>query len=605
MSMPIGFASKVSLFSMRRRLIRTILSLIPCVLLIAVMFIGSTIPNGLVNEIDEKVLKNAESRQEIVVLDSYLFSTPDFSKTGGNGPQDMSFNNEAFDLATKAPQVAEVYPQFGQADGVIESLGNVRAANVAMAGTSPEFAKLYTPESFAFVEGQPIPILINPNQIGAQEYQWNGATTFELDYGNIADAETKMGYTTLKESDDLVGSTFTAEFGAFPGYPLVFEEQSMSSGFGPPKSKIIQLTNDDRSILDRRVNEIYGSYWDLNQLRTPIKLEFKIVGMVKGQNTPIATMIPNDAVPYIWNKIYQRQASARSAKTIDKELLSTDPKKIEVREGKLATNGFGNYSQSIFKDPSVSAWQVDISSIGIPGLLVESTKNSRGQNEYRELAKTVITADNFDQTAAIVRLNSADEREAYVKYLNDNNLSYYDNSPLGLIKGVRKGANIFVTWLTIILGSIVALILLTTVSRFVADSRKEIGVWRAIGATRLDITKLVLVRMSMLLVFGIGFGVVVGYGISALLSGVIANQVNEASSSINPYGTGGNFIGSIVLSFLGGVVPNIEASKLLATNWQLLGSRLGLLALITLVVGLIPALRAARISPVTAMRDSE
>ena len=77
MAMPLGFATKVSLFSMRKRIIRTILSLLPCVLLIAVMFIGSTIPNGLVNELDSEILSKAQSRQEYVSLDSYLFSQPD------------------------------------------------------------------------------------------------------------------------------------------------------------------------------------------------------------------------------------------------------------------------------------------------------------------------------------------------------------------------------------------------------------------------------------------------------------------------------------------------------------------------------------------------
>ena len=141
-----------------------------------------------------------------------------------------------------------------------------------------------------------------------------------------------------------------------------------------------------------------------------------------------------------------------------------------------------------------------------------------------------------------------------------------------------------------------------------ADSRKEIGVWRAIGATRLDITKLVLVRMSLLLGFGIVAGVVIGYGISYLLAHSLAASFNTATGGFNPYaqpsGASG-IVSSIVISLLGGSVPKLEITHLLATNWGLLLSRLGILSLITLVIGLIPALRASRISPVTAIRDSE
>jgi ABC-type antimicrobial peptide transport system permease subunit len=123
---------------------------------------------------------------------------------------------------------------------------------------------------------------------------------------------------------------------------------------------------------------------------------------------------------------------------------------------------------------------------------------------------------------------------------------------------------------------------------------------------RIDITKLVLVRMSILLLFGIVAGVLVGYGLSALIARGIVSSVNEAAGSVNPYAMGGgNFIGQIVVSMLGGEVPKLELVKLLSPNWGLLGSRLGILAGITLVVGLIPALRASRISPVTAIRDSE
>ena len=73
MAMPLGFATRVSLFSMRKRIIRTILSLLPCVLLIAIMFIGSTIPNGFVRELDEKVLQKAQDRQQYLVLDQFLY----------------------------------------------------------------------------------------------------------------------------------------------------------------------------------------------------------------------------------------------------------------------------------------------------------------------------------------------------------------------------------------------------------------------------------------------------------------------------------------------------------------------------------------------------
>ncbi len=607
MAMPLGFATRVSLFSMRKRIIRTILSLLPCVLLIAIMFIGSTIPNGFVRELDEKVLQKAQDRQQYLVLDQFMFSQPEFSSATQSGPPPTTFNQEKYDLATQSPYVDTVYPQQGSISGLASQIGNVPNVTLSMSGTNAEFAKLYTPDDFTYIEGQPIPILINPTSIGSMSYNWDGKETLEIDFSNSKDAETKQVYQTLRDAEKLIGQTFSMEFGKFPGYPEAFDNMQFSGGFGAPKSKLTKLTTSDKEILDKRVQEIYGSYWDLNKLKAPIMQEFKVVGILTGQNSGSAGMIPNDAIPGLWNKLTQRQLSARTAKVLDKELLAGDQGKIEVVDGFVGDGSFFGYSSSTWqKDPSVSAWQVDISQVSIPGLLVESAKNARGQSEYREFPPTTLTLKNFRKSGAVVKLKSADDREKYTKFLNDNGLFYFDNSPVAIIKSIRNGANIFVTWLTIILGTIVALILLTTVSRFVADSRKEIGVWRAIGAMRMDITKLVLVRMTILLLFGIAAGIAVGYGLSALIASAMVQSVNEVAGSVNPYATGGgNFIGMIVLSMLGGEVPKLELVKLLSPNWGLLGSRLGILALITLLIGLIPALRAARISPVTAIRDSE
>lgn len=607
MSMPLGFSTKVSLFSMRRRWIRTTLSLIPCVLLIAVLFVGSTVPNGLVGELDNKLLKEAESRQEIVRLDAFMFNQPEMSSSyASSGPSAMQFNQEVYDTATKSEYIKEVYPQYGAASGVVSSLGNVTNGTLTMLGTSPEFAQLYTKEDFKYEPGQPIPILLSANGVNGQQYNWEGKNTLDLDYSNGKDVEKKIQYQRLKDAEKLIGKTFTVDIGTFPQYPEAFEE-SVGGGFGSPKMKLTKVTEKDKEILDKRVNEIYGPYWNVAQLRQPTNYTFKVVGVLAGMDT-YDQYIPNDASVAIWNTLYQRQVNARTAKVLDKEFLSKETAKTEVKDGSLAIDPYaamGYASPSWQKDKGSSAWQVPLNGVGIPGLLVESSKNARGENVYKEHRLAAITKDNFKPTAATVRLHSPDDREKYISYLKDNNLQYYDSSPLGIIRSVRSWSNTIVTWLTIILGAIVALILVTTVSRFVADSRREIGVWRAIGATRLDIAQLVLTRTGILILLGIGAGVLIGFAISAYLATVIADQFATATNGFDPYSSQGGIVGTLVISLLGGNVPALEASNILRPDWGLLLSRLGLLTLITLFVALLPAWRASRISPVTAIRDSE
>lgn len=602
MSMPLGFATKVSIFSMRRRLVRTIISLIPCVLLIAIMVVGSTIPNGIVNELDKKVLQSAESRQELVTLPPQTFTQPKFS--GGSGGPTFDFNQKLYDSATTAKQVEKVYPQYGLIAGRAAQIGNVPSPTITLNGASPELAKLYTGAPFAYTPGQPIPLLLSATNVYGMAYNWNGANTLELDYSDPKWLETKMQNHLLKDAEKLVGKTFELSFGGFPIFPEAFEQSTENSG--APKSKLTKLTDKDIKILERRVKELYGPYWDIAKLKEPLRYQFKVVGLIKEPGfSNTQSMIPNEAAVALWNNLYQKQIAARTSKVLDKEFLAEEQAKTEVKEGILQLSD----SQMAFAQPSWPKNQneltedIQLQGLSVPGLLVETVKNKRNQNEYKELARTTITAANFHANSAVVQLKSPDDREAYIKYLTDQGVPYYDMSPLAAIRAIREGSQAFLTWLTLILGAVVALILLTTVSRFVADSRREIGVWRAIGATRLDISKLVLTRMLWLLVFGIGVGIVVGYSLSYFAAGHVAQTFNSAASGVNPYEQG--FLEGMILSLLGGVVPKIDQTALLATDWSLLGSRLGLLTIITLIVGLFPAWRASRISPVTAIRDSE
>ncbi len=105
MSMPLSFASKVSFASMRRRWVRTVLALFPCVVLIAVLFVGSTIPNGLVREVDKKILQKTEQRQEIVSLDPGIFTQSITAPMGDTPDSSTNFDQRKYDIAIKAPPI--------------------------------------------------------------------------------------------------------------------------------------------------------------------------------------------------------------------------------------------------------------------------------------------------------------------------------------------------------------------------------------------------------------------------------------------------------------------------------------------------------------------
>lgn len=606
MSMPLGFSIRVSLHSMRKRMIRTILSLIPAVLLISVMFVGATIPNGLVNELDNQVLKKIESHQELVTLDESMFMRPNSSSVGGSGGMpEMELNKDSFTKATSSPLIQKVYEQFGNVSGKIDTLGNMSQIDLGLKGVSAEYARMFSGDSFAYKRGKPIPIILNPYALMKFEPNFAGKPSVEIDYMNEKDVQEKSKYTELKNPENVIGQMFRVRFGTFPQYPVAIESPV---GNDMSKRKITKLTDEDKKIIDKRVSEIYAPFWNVNLLKQPTEYTFKVIGLTGRESASMNSYVPTEATVDIFNALYQKQLSARTNKPLDKDFLSREQGLVKVRNGKIlsdSTGFMGVASETWTKESNeTTISDINMATVHVPSLLVTSTKRARGDVEYKEASKMNITNESFEATSAVVRLNSADDRDAYIKYLADNDIQYFDNSPLAMVKALRAGSKTFVTWMTIILGSIVSIILIATVTRFVADSRREIGVWRAIGATRFDIIKLIMTRTIVVLAIAIGIGVVVGLGISTWSAAEIAKQAHAATDGFNPYATQG-FVGGIIISLLGGDMPNIQASNLVRPDWILLISRISILVGITLLIALIPALRASRISPVSAIRNSE
>jgi ABC-type lipoprotein release transport system permease subunit len=127
-------------------------------------------------------------------------------------------------------------------------------------------------------------------------------------------------------------------------------------------------------------------------------------------------------------------------------------------------------------------------------------------------------------------------------------------------------------------------------AKFVSEGRKEIGIFRAIGASKGDIRMIFILQTLSYIVIAILAGIVVGVVTVAGLSNVM---VNSAQTFIN------SAVGSTVV--LNG---NIMAANFLNFNYSMILLYAGGLLLVTLLVSLIPSSQAARVSPVEAIRNS-
>jgi putative ABC transport system permease protein len=143
---------------------------------------------------------------------------------------------------------------------------------------------------------------------------------------------------------------------------------------------------------------------------------------------------------------------------------------------------------------------------------------------------------------------------------------------------------------SIIFMVISALFVLINMAKFVSEGKREIGIFRAIGATQGDIRTLFILQSLIYILLSIGFGLVSGYLVINLISGPMAGYAQELLNNI----TGGGIT----------LTAGITAQSFLSFNAELILIYSAVLILVTLIVSLIPANQAAKISPVEAIRNA-
>jgi hypothetical protein len=131
---------------------------------------------------------------------------------------------------------------------------------------------------------------------------------------------------------------------------------------------------------------------------------------------------------------------------------------------------------------------------------------------------------------------------------------------------------------------LIGLIALTTASLGIANTmimsinerRREIGVLKSLGADEGDIRRLFLVESGVIGLFGTAGGILFGWGITRVASAIAQSFMQEK-----------------------GIAP----VDLFALPWWLIGISLAVGVGVSVVAGLYPAARAARVDPVEALRN--
>ncbi len=229
----------------------------------------------------------------------------------------------------------------------------------------------------------------------------------------------------------------------------------------------------------------------------------------------------------------------------------------------------------------------------IPGWLYQyQTKD--GKPVPSEVADFKFKSDTLPVKSLTVTLDDAGNRENTQKALV---AAGYPEAERGqglttALRQVREAINSALFWIVAVLAVINALILITSVGRSVADAQREIGVYRALGASRRDIRLLYVVYAALQTAIGVVVGVAIGIVAIIPASGFISG----AAQTI----TGGGMLGGVL-----GIDLSLRAGDLRHVDvWHITLYALAIITF-TVVVSLLPAARAARISPVEAIRRAD
>jgi putative ABC transport system permease protein len=296
---------------------------------------------------------------------------------------------------------------------------------------------------------------------------------------------------------------------------------------------------------------------------------------------------------------------------------------ITVSRGELALGPgevlVGAHVGESFFDPDAEEWQpitVDLFETPFKVQLYRYTAEVPDERKIRPTVRGQLTEDNYFDYSVLMSLDEvlklrewADDQEIDPETFRYDQITVQATSretvsgvseairDLGYMTGgigdYLKQLNSFFGAMRLVLGGVGGIALLVsafgvanTMMMAILERTKEIGLMKAIGATDRDVLTIFLVEAGL-----VGFaGGVAGAGISYLLQ----NLINRAIQRI-PAGEGGVMFLPIDPTQLGG--------KLVVIPPELALFAVVLAALVGIGAGLYPALRAAKLPPVVALKE--
>jgi len=470
-------------------------------------------------------------------------------------------------------------------------------------------AEIYTTSDFTYTEGEAIPIILNASALTYSYEDWGDKTEIAMDTSSIVrgqgGAAQRLSFLKTEaityDKDSLIGTTFTMQVGGLD----TIQDYTMDRSSGTMVIK--KLTDEEMAtkVSDRKT--AISTYWNYDQVSTPITYTFVVVGIVD-DNTANTTYVPQNFADILVTDYISHEISARNGTEIPTTVLNSTFTGVTYDGVEIKTSSSGMIGQMARRMDSSSSGNMnnggipserptegglgfggEFGSTGyyIPGLVIQVDSSNNVTGAVSD-SNVYTTSTKYGDYLDVV-IDNVVNRTAIIEAINDAGYAYQDTDDVAVFDKLQSTLNtvssIFMISFIVLVSALVAF----TMSKFISESIREIGIFRAIGMRKNSVLAM-FISQSLLYVL---IGYVAGIGLGIALNFVAGYFV---SGWFNTF-----LIETVAKTF--NVVNTVDKSIFFGINFTSIGIYTALLIGISSIIAVITSLSASKVSPVEAIKN--
>ena len=592
---------------------RSLYLLVPVTLLLIIGVTLTSQTKNIQSAIEQSVFGTVEKQGTLLSIQKQVAETSTQGGPGGFGGGQSSTQNSFTSsdtdkvTATAGVQTAQIVSTLPISTMSTSTLISGKTIDfTGLTGLDSNLAGLYTDQDFSYTSGGVIPVILNANQFKETYQDWGGQTSITTTFTrgsrrsgtSTAPAERpgpEKSRAVTFDKTSLIGSTFTGNIGGLTDLP------TFSTTFTSGGLTFTQLNADQITAQETARDTALSPYWNYSALKAPVQYTFKIVGIIDDAGiASSSTYIPETAAETIMHDVINKQLTARTATAIpttdlNQTFTGITYDGLELQSGQ-GLNFAGRGPRGISQSGTATATTTATTSYQIPGLVVQTDRTTASSDNPfdRGTVSGIYTDPNVYTTATrsgttmLIKINNVYDRDAVVTALNADGYAYQDTSKLGVVSTLKSHLDTATTAFIIAFIILTALIMASSLTRFVSDSKREIGIFRALGATKNQIRTLF---MGQAILYGLVAGIA-GIGLGLLTTEAIAKPIHTWFS---------NFVDSSLRATYP-TITTASSSVFNGLNWTGIGLLLIILIVVTIGTALFTATSAARVSPAEAIK---